>query len=247
MQIELMGCTSAGKSTLSRGILRRCQQQGVAISAGDDFVLQQVGLNWVKGHGPRTLLVDLLALCACLATWRSHGAYYRFATGLLWPLPIARFEKLNLLRNVLKKIGIYEIIRWRSTDRQIVLVDEGVLQAAHNLFVHGGVEVKGAHIGTFARLIPLPEVVVYLRQPEARLIERTMKRGHKRIRDGSYGNVDRFVKQAVATFDELVRDPAVASRLVVVDGEQQVTVAAKAQDDPVFKLALKIIGSGNGF
>jgi thymidylate kinase len=240
VQIELIGCTGAGKSTLSRGILQACQEQGLDIFLGDDFVLTQVRLNWIKGHLPRTLLVDLAALVACLVTWRNHLEFYRFATQLLFP----RLEKLNLLRNVLKKIGIYEIIRFRSADRQVILVDEGVLQAAHNLFVHSAVQVNPEHLATFARLIPFPDVVVYLKEPESLLIDRTMRRGHKRIPDRSYSNVVRFIEQAVATFDKLVQNPAVESKLLIVYGGQHVTRAANNQDDLLCVRALKIIQSG---
>ena len=246
MQIELIGCTGAGKSTLTRGILQACHEQGLDLLLGDDFVLKQARLNGLKSRLPRTLLVDLAALLACLVTWRNNRHFYLFVTRLLLPLSIAPLEKLNLLRNVLKKIGIYEIIRFRSTDQQVILVDEGGLQAAHNLFVHGSVQVKAEHLATFARLIPLPDVIVYLRQPASVLIDRTIKRGHKRIPDRSYSHVARFINQAVATFDKLVQNPAVASKLLVVDGGQHVNVtkAANDQDDPVFSLALKIIRSG---
>jgi thymidylate kinase len=244
VQIELIGCTSAGKSTLATDILQACRKQGLDVFLGNDFVLRQARLNWIKGHLLRKLLVNLAGLFASLVTWRTNFKIYRFATQLLFPLPIARLEKLNLLRNVLKKIGIYEIIRFRSTDRQVILVDEGVLQAAHNLFVHGSVQVKAEHLATFARLIPFPDVVVYLRQPESLLIDRTMTRGHKRIPDCSYGNVAPFIERAVATFDQLVQRPEVESKLLVVDGGQTATMAANNEDDPIMGLALEIIQSG---
>ena len=246
MQIELIGCTSAGKSTLTRSILQACHEQGPGILSGNDFVLKQVRLNWVKSHLPRTLLVDLVALFVCLVTWRSNLKFYLFATRLLFQLPIPRLERLNLLRNVLKKIGIYEVIRIRSTDQQVILVDEGVLQAAHNLFVHVSVQMKTEDLSTFAELIPLPDAIIYLRQPESRLIDRIMKRGHKRIPDHSHGNVVRFVKRAVTTFDQLVQHPAVESRVVVVDGSQDAIMATNytREQDPIMRLALKIIRSG---
>jgi adenylate kinase family enzyme len=244
LQIELIGCTSAGKSTLIRHILQACREQGIDIILGDDFVLRQVRLDRIKSHLPRTLLVDLLALTACLMTRRKHFKFYSFSTRLLFQLPIAWLEKLNLLRNVVKKIGIHEIICSRGTDQQLILVDEGVLQAAHNLFVHGSIRVKTEHLATFAELIPYPDVVVYLRQPEAVLIDRTMKRGHKRIPDRSYGNVVPFIEQAIATFDKLVQNPAVKSKLLVVDGDRNLTIAADYKDDALFGLAIKVIGSG---
>ena len=247
MQIELIGCTSAGKSTLAGSILQACREQELEISLGEDFVLEQFRLNWIKSHLLRRFLVNLVALLASLVTWRNHRQFYLFATQLLFQLPIPRLERVALLRNVLKKIGIYEIIRFYSTSQQIILVDEGVLQAAHNLFVHVSVEVKREHLSTFAGLVPLSDVVVYLKQPEGLLINRIMNRGHKRIPDRSHNKVDRFVKRAVATFDKLVQHPAVASRLLVVDGGQGAILATnhtRKQDDPTMDLASKIIRSG---
>jgi hypothetical protein len=247
MQIELIGCTSAGKSTLTRSILQSSHDKGPGILLGEDFVLEQFRLNWIKNYPLRKLLVNMAGLFASLLTWRNNREFYLFATQLLFQLPIPRLERFSLLRNVLKKIGIYEIIRFRSTDQQVILVDEGVLQAAHNLFVHVSVEVKTEELSTFATLIPLPDAVIYLRQPESLLIDRTMKRGHRRIPDGTYGKVVRFVKQAVATFDKLVQHPVVENRVLVVDGSRDVIMTAKyasEQDDPIMGLALKIVRSG---
>jgi thymidylate kinase len=243
MQIELIGCTSAGKSSLSQSIIQACQQ-GSDILLGDDFVLKQVRLDWIKSHLPRTFLLNVVALFACLVTWRTHLDLYRFVAQFLFHLPVARLEKLNLFRNVLKRVGLYEIIRFRSAEQQVILVDEGVLQAAHYLFVHRSVQVKTANLSTFVRLIPLPDVIVYLRQPESLLIDRTMKRGHKRIPDRSYSNVAPFIKRAVITFNKLVQHPAVKSKLLVVHGGHNVTVAADHQHDPPLALALKVIRRG---
>lgn len=244
MQIELIGCTSAGKSTLARDICQVCHEQGLDILAGNDFILKQIKLNWIKNRLSRTFLVNLAALLACLVTWQNNLKFYLFATQLLFQLPIPRLEKLYLLRNVLKKIGIYEIIRFRSTGQQVILVDEGVVQTVHNFFVHVSVQVEAEQLATFARLIPLPDVIVYLRQPEALLIDRTIKRGHKRIPDRSYSNVARFIKQAVAIFEQLVQNPAVQNKVLVVAGDQDVIIAPNYQDAPLFGLALKIIQNG---
>jgi adenylate kinase family enzyme len=243
MQIELIGCTSAGKSTLAGGILRACREQGLDIFLGEDFVLEQFRLNWIKNDPLRKLLVNLAALFASLVTWRNNRKFYLFATQLLFQLPIPQLERLNLLRNVLKKIGIHEIIRLRRTGQQVILVDEGVLHIAHNLFVHVSAEVKMEHLAMFAELVSLPDVVVYLKQPEELLINRIIKRGHKRIPDHSYNKVARFVKQAIVTFDKLVQHPAVENKLLVVGNDQNVQIAANDHGDPVMSLALQIIQS----
>jgi len=244
MVIEIIGCTGSGKSTQSRSIVESCHEQGVDIFLGEDFVLRQVRLNWIKSRLPRKFAVNLLGLFACLITWRSHLEFYLFATRLLFQLPIARLDKLNLLRNVLKKVGTNEIIRFRSTDRQIILVDEGVLHAAHHLFVHSSVQVSEEHLAIFARLIPFPDAIVYLRQPESLLIDRTLKRGHQRIPDHSYSDAVRFIHQAVTMFEKLVQYPAVESKLLLINAGQEVTVAAPYQDNPFVSLASRIIRQG---
>jgi hypothetical protein len=244
MQLELIGCTSAGKSTLSRSIFHACYEQGVDIVLCEDFVLKQVRLDWIKSHLPRTLLVNLLAIIACVLTWRTNLEFYVFAAKHLLQLPIVFIDKLNLFRNVLRKIGTYEIIRHRNVKQQIVLADEGILQAAHHLFVHDFVQVKAEHLATFTRLIPFPDVIVYLRQPESLLIDRTMQRGHQRIPDCSHGNVVRFIRQAVAMFDKLIQIPAVESKLLFIDGGQEVAMAAADQNSPLMYTALEIIRKG---
>ncbi len=246
MQIELMGCTGAGKSTLARGILQACREQGIDAWMGDDFVLKQVRLNWVKSHLARTIWVDVCSLLACLVSWRNNLEFYRFTIRIVWRLPVAVgwFEKLNIVRNVLKKIGIYEIIRRRSSDQQVVLVDEGTLLAAHNLFVHVSVEPNAGDLSTFVRLAPRPDVAVYVMQPESVLIERTLARGHKRIPDRSYARVERFVKRAVETFDKIVRQSLPEGRFLVLDAQQNIIVSQGYPNDPPFAIALKIVRAG---
>jgi thymidylate kinase len=241
MQIELIGCTSAGKSTLAREILLTCREQGLDIFSGEDFVLKQLRLNWIKSQVLRKFLVNLAALLAALAAWRDIRTPYLFATQLLSPLPLPRVERLNLLRNVLKKLGIDAIVRARRTGQQIILLDEGALHIAHNLFVHVAAGPPMDAIPAFVKSIPLPDFVVYLRQPESTLIERIVKRGHSRIANLSHENAAVFVRRAVATFDTLVQEPAVQNRLLVVDGARRVTTFAGERDDPAVDLASGII------
>lgn len=246
IQIELIGCTSVGKSTLAKGILQACQDQGIHALMGDDFVLKQVKLNWIKSYLVRTLLVDLFSLIACLLTWPKNFGFYLFVIRFILQLPtaVAWFEKMNIARNTLKKIGIYEIIRRRGADKQVVLLDEGTLHTAHYLFVHVSGELITVDLSTFVRLVPLPNVVIYLQQDEAVLVERTLARGHKRIPDGSPTQVERFIKRAITTFDSLVQASAIKSRLLVVNSGSKITIASDYQNDPSLVIALKILRMG---
>lgn len=244
MQIELIGCTGAGKSTLSNGIYQASQAQGVETSTGEEIALKLIRLDWVKRKIPRTLLVDLIAGLACLASWRDNFEFYLFETRILSKLPVGWFEKLNIARNVLKNIGVNEIVRRVGRQEQLVFLDEGTLHTAHYLFVHVSVEPDASDLSDFIRLIPLPDVVVYLRQDTATLIQRTLARGHKRIPSGSLEHVELFIRRAEKTFDKLIQSPEIKSRLLIVDGDRRITKTEDFQRDPLRVKAFKIISDG---
>jgi thymidylate kinase len=227
MIIEFIGSTGAGKTTLIKHILYICQKEGINAVIGDDFVLKQSRLNGIKSYLVRTILINLISMFACLATWRNNLDFYLFAIRIILKLPgtVTWFEKLYSAKNILKKIGVYEIIRRYGSEQQVYLVDEGTLYVAHNLFVRVSGEANSNDLSTFAKLVPLPHVVVYVRQDESVLIERTLARGHKRIPNYSLADAAHFVKQAVHVFDELVQNPAIERRLLVVDSAQNIVVA----------------------
>jgi hypothetical protein len=243
MLIEFIGSTGAGKTTLANDVIGECREQGVDILLDADFVLKQIRLNWIKSKFARTLCVDLISSFACLATWRNNFEFYAFASRVIRRLPVAWLEKLNLARNVLKKIGIYEIVRRRGSDRQFVLVDEGTLHAAHNLFVHVSVRTNAGDLATFVRLVPLPDAAICIAQSESVLIEIAMERGHKRIPDRSYANTELFVKRASDTFDKLVRQLVLEKRMMTLDNKGNIIVAQGHQTDPALVMVLRVIGA----
>ncbi|MEE8450611.1 MAG: hypothetical protein V3R99_01820 [Thermoguttaceae bacterium] len=228
MQIELIGCTSAGKSTLAQRILRDFRAHDIPVLPSEEFVLRHIGAQWVRGRIVRTLLIDMIALAACLRTCRKNVRFCLFALRAVARLPVGLIEKLNLSRNVLRKVGIYELIRRNALGRQVVLVDEGTLHAAHNIFVHAAARPCAADVSTFARLAPLPDVAVYVRHDKRVLLTRTLQRGHRRIPPRSPKHTARFVTRAVEAFESLVQQAAVKQRLLVVDQRQKPLAADAA-------------------
>ena len=227
MQIEFIGCTSAGKSTLIEDILQIGQRRKLDMLTSYDFVLKQPHLNRIKNHMMRMVLIDLSALLACLITWRKNLKFLLFATRAILQLPasISWFEKLKIARLVIRNVGIYTIVCHFASDQQIVLADEGTIQIAHSLFVHVSTEPNMGDLESFIQLVPLPDAAVYVTQSESVLIERTIERGHKRIPDRSYANVERFIKRATEVFNTLAQQPALERRLIEVDGQQNNTAS----------------------
>jgi thymidylate kinase len=243
IQIQLIGCTGAGKSTLARYLLQAFRERGIDALMGEELVLQRARLGWINAGLARILAVDLLSMFACLATWRRNREFYLFALRTVSRLPrtVAWTEKLNIARNVLKKVGIFEIVDRLGSEEQIVLVDEGTLHAAHNLFVHVAAKTDASDVSRFAQLVPLPQVVVYVRQSKPVLIARTMKRGHKRIPDRLYAQAEVFVNRAVGTFDDLIQQLVLEKRLFTVDNKQNVIFVQEYPPDPLLSAALDVL------
>ena len=136
MLVELVGCTSAGKSTLLRALTEAAKKDNVQMTDGNDFALRHIGAARFRGGALRSVLIHLVAFFGCVTSLFSHLQYVTFAYRTLRRSGIPVRQQLNQLRKVLKQLGRFEFIRRRITDQEIVIVDEGTVHAAHNLFVH---------------------------------------------------------------------------------------------------------------
>jgi deoxyadenosine/deoxycytidine kinase len=219
MHIELIGSTSAGKTTLAKKMVEAGKKSGVHISLSDDFMLEQLKLGWVRNEFVRRRLVEAAAFAICLTCLAKYKEFFAFVIREGRSYSGSWFYKINRIRNVFRKIGIFEFISRRSASQQVILADnEGILQGVHNLFVHQNSQADLEKIARYAELVPLPDVVLYLQQEEDVLISRTLGRGHARVAGSSPDHVVHFIRQAVAVFDELISSPKIQERLLIVDG-----------------------------
>jgi thymidylate kinase len=244
MHVEVIGCTSAGKSTLARAVERAGRKRGMDVVTGDDLVLEPLALGWVRNEFVRRRLVDGPALLACLLAWRRHRQLVRLALDVSRRSPGTSTRKLNVARNALRKMGLFEIVRRRGAGRLVLVDNEGVLQAAHNLFVHVSAAASAADLQAFLDLTPLPDAVVYVRESGDVLLERTLARGHRRVPVGSERDARRFVDRAVHVFETLVRHPGVRERLVFVDGGRSVTLAPEAEGEDRLRDLAQLLRAG---
>ncbi len=246
MIVEFIGSTGAGKTTLIKHILDSCEKERIDAVMGTDFVLERSHLHGIKNRLIQAALINLVSVYTALAAWRSNLDFYRFAFRILLNLPdtVPWLERIWMAKNILKRFGIYEVIRRHGVDHQVYLVDEGTLHVAHSLFVQLAGEADRRDIATFAGIVPLPQVVVYLRQDEALLVERLLARGHPRVPDHSVADAVHFVRQATTVFDELVQIPAVQQKVVLVDGAQMNVMSPSVGNHPLLTSAAKLVEAG---
>ena len=137
------------------------------------------------------------------------------------PSDIHIAEKLKIARITARNAGIYEIIRRNGSDDEIVLADEGSLHIAHYLFVHVSVTPDLSDLDTFIHFVSLPDLIIYLRQPETVLIARTKARGHKRIPTNATNMVNQFIQHSQVVFEKLIQHSRIKSRLLIMNGDDE--------------------------
>lgn len=220
MQIELIGCTGAGKSTFARKILRSCEASEIKIESHDVFLLKKVRLNWIENYIVRTLTIDVIAMFGCLlAVWYHRRLIFFFiCSAISTPGNIVSIRRINLMRNVLKKIGLYELLRLMDEEERFILVDEGTIHAAHNLYVHENTVPDFEGLIKFIEMVPVPALAIRIDAERSVLIDRVLKRGHRRISLNTKVHVERFIDNAETVFDHVVKGLTKSGRMCVMYG-----------------------------
>jgi thymidylate kinase len=211
--VEFIGTTGAGKTTLITQVHQRLAAL-TATSTAYEQVAGPLGLGGIRNSSLRNLVQELIGFPFFLSSaWRQQ-AFISFALKML--ARQARFSlfTVNNLRSLERKLGVYEILRRGRGDR-VVLVDEGTLLLAHNIFVFSSAVYTGRELDRFAGLVPLPDAVVYVHAPVETLVRRTLQRSdpprEMRARDPDLAA--RQIQRARQVFEQLARSPRISSRL----------------------------------
>src|SRR5438876_308474 len=172
--VEIAGSSGSGKSTLLKEVLRECGERGVQAAAAEDFLLP-----WLPGvirRNPtlQNLALDLRGLSETL-TLRRHREFLAFAmavirrdadrpaTGLSAYRGVVR--AVSAYRGLRRKLGVHAALAREAGHGPAVLVDEGTIHCAHYVLVHVNSAPRPQDIAAFCRLVPMPELVVYVTAP----------------------------------------------------------------------------------
>src|SRR4051794_38158012 len=178
--VEFIGVTGVGKSTLVAAVAEVLSAEGIQVLEAHEAILAPYRLTFARGAKVRSLLVHFLAVLPFLRYAMTRRGLELFRLGMRL---IARdggglWIAVNLLRNFVKRIGGHLLLmrlRPRLRDCDVVLWDEGVVHAAHNLFVHTGSAPRRHEIALFARMVPKPDVLVWVTAPVAQSLEVTLR------------------------------------------------------------------------
>jgi thymidylate kinase len=216
MIVEFIGCSGAGKTTLAREI-ERIGGPRPAIFA-TELVVDHPGLRWISDPTAVNLVADVISFPPFLRALGHEKDFVRFAFDRLRRHAPSSFAKYNYMLNVVRKLGVHEMAR-RAAPRKTVLIDEGAVLSAYQLFVYSGAPFDHLDLERFARLVPLPDRIVYVRAPIDLLVDRAMTRPDQRRELARRGPSELrwSLERAIALFESLAKTEPIRDRLLTVD------------------------------
>jgi deoxyadenosine/deoxycytidine kinase len=217
MIIEFIGSTGAGKTTLVSEV--QCRMAKLAtVTTASDLILNILHLPYITNPTARNLISDVVGFPFFIRAVCQHQAFMLFSINMLARHAKYTFFTLNYLRSIARKMGTHDIIRRYAKDRTI-LVDEGTILVAHHLFVYTSTIYSSEDIARFASLVPLPDLVVYVKAPVTSLVQRSLQRGDppREMRSKNPELVEMYVARASDVFDGLVETDAIRQRTLKVE------------------------------
>ena len=218
--VEFVGVTASGKSTLVAAVKRELERQGLAATEQYDAILTTYKMSFVQNPRLKSVLIDCLAFPSFLRSlFRPGGAkLFRQASRAILRDAGSFPAAANLLRNVIKRIGVsvlLESFRTRRGRWDYVLCDEGSVHIAHNLFVHVDPPPQQKEVECFARVVPRPDLLVWVTADAENMVKCISDRGHRRV-PASPAAAKLFVEHGLRVFSMLCAAHGKKESLLVV-------------------------------
>lgn len=216
MIVEFIGSTGSGKTTLISEV-HRCLTKTGRVTTSIDLATGLLGLRGVTNPTLQNLAMEFVSLPVFILALHRHNKFIGHTVKIFWRNTGFSMQTIHNLRSLVRKIGMYEITKHLGKD-QIILVDEGPILAAH-MFVPAGNIYTLEEITRFTDLLPLPDLIVYIRASVDILMERTLRRADppREIEVKNLTRMEAYIKRTVTLFDQLTQAKNLQTRLLVIE------------------------------
>ena len=228
MLVEFTGCTGAGKTTLVRQTIRILQCRGVTVLHNQPFMPR-----WRLAQTGSNLYWDVQAKWRLIKNNKEYKDFIAFCRHAISKLPCSRFLRANLLRGVVRKVGMYDYLKEKACDGGLALLDEGTVHAAHNIFVHPLVQADDEDVDAFVACVPISDVTINVETAEDVLLERIQRRSDPPGRQRTEPDSARFVKEARRVFQKL--SGSERFRMISINVDRDGEDAGKKAVNAIFK------------
>ena len=208
MLIELSGMVGSGKSTVAAELKRLLRADGFTALSPAEAIERCLGRSWLG------------RAIACLAPvgWRERlqghllrmvGGWQRLAFAISRPQLVWHVLQSQLHRKIpwwhrriiidrfFEVAGQYRYLRDHLQDGEVVVLEEGFVHRATNLYAWESQAVDPKMVRRYLSLLPELDLVVFVRAPLDVCLERAGMRGlPQRLRDKEQETVDRFMVNA---------------------------------------------------
>lgn len=217
MIVEFVGTPGAGKTTLATALVALLEERGITaadvVGAARDHVRRtQLGRLIVRAapRRARDLLLwqafYLLGLAHAARLWLERPALVRHALRSQLRPRIPLRTRAHVLYWFVHLCGRYRFLRTTSTEREVLVLDDGFLQRAVHLYASPFDEPAEGQITTYVDVIPPPDLVVVAvagwQECERRVSERGIWRHARHL---SSAELSRYLERAERVVDIATR------------------------------------------
>ena len=237
MIVEFVGSTGAGKTTLINEVRHQLAENN-QVTTSIDLATTLLGFKGLTNPTLQNLVQEFISLPFFFGTLYSHNEYLRHAIKLFWRQTSFSMQTVHNLRSLERKIGMYEITKILGKN-QVILVDEGPILALH-MFVSAKNICTPEEIARFIDLLPLPDLIIYIRASVHTIIERTVRRADppREVDRKNLAQMEEYIKRTVAIFERLTQAENIRPRLLVVESLDMSGPGFKQLVDSVCQLIL---------
>lgn len=217
MIVEFIGSTGSGKTRLIAAV-HGLLEESEDVVRSSQLMLGGVGLSRVEHATVRNIVEDLNGLAEFPRLESGERAFLTYAAKRLAARRPLTLQTMNYLRSAIRVVGVLSIASRRGGKR-IVLVDEGTVLSAYGLLVYGSSSPSANELARFADIVPLPDLIIYVRAPLDDLLRRTAARPDRprELRGGDPSLVSSRLERAITVFDQLVSLGPIRDRVVEVE------------------------------
>jgi thymidylate kinase len=219
--IELVGCSGAGKTTIGDLTVGALRAKGFSAISSADIFRERSTIGWIKDNSLRNLALSFMLIPRFMEVRKSRKEYLRFAARMIWKYEKWPLGRINRIRSVMRVMGEDSVLR-DLPKKEVVVIDEGMVGSAHSVLVYMDRFPNLKEIGEFVRLVPLPDLVVFVDVPASVALKRTLRRPDRPIRGGSAFELAGFVDSGCEIFRHISAHGRLGGVLLKVENESEV-------------------------